>query len=441
MSISILLQFMIVLIAIFIGARFNGVGLGIWGGVGLFVLAMFFGVTPTEPPVDVLLIILGVVTAAATMDAAGGIDFLVRVAERIIRANPKNITIVAPLVTWLFTFLSGTGHVVYPLQPVIYETAIAAGIRPERPMAIATIASQQSITASPVSAATAAMLGLFAARGWTDWGLAEILMICVPSTLLGVITAGVCSLGIGKNLTDDPEYQARLKAGLIPQPKPISQRPPLSSKAKLSAILFLLGVGCTVLAGFIPSLRTLPGSVEPLGMATVLEIFMLVVAAAILLFCKPNVAAIVSTPTMRAGIVALIGIFGLAWLGDSFVAAHKQEILDTFGTLVEDRPWAFALVLFAVSVLLYSQAATARAVMPIGIAMGLGPETLIAMFPAVNGYFFIPTYGSLVAAISFDLSGTTHIGKYVLNHSFMMPGLVATFVAVGVGLTISSFVL
>ena len=176
-------------------------------------------------------------------------------------------------------------------------------------------------------------------------------------------------------------------------------------------------------------------------MATVLEIFMLVVAAAILLFCKPNVAAIVSTPTMRAGIVALIGIFGLAWLGDSFVAAHKQEILDTFGTLVQDRPWAFALVLFAVSVLLYSQAATARAVMPIGIAMGLGPETLIAMFPAVNGYFFIPTYGSLVAAISFDLSGTTHIGKYVLNHSFMMPGLVATFVAVGVGLTISSFVL
>lgn len=439
MSFSIFLQFLVVLVAIFIGARFNGVGLGIWGGVGLFVLAMFFGVTPTEPPVDVLLIILGVVTAAATMDAAGGIDFLVRVAERIIRANPKNITIVAPLVTWLFTFLSGTGHVVYPLQPVIYETAIAAGIRPERPMAIATIASQQSITASPVSAATAAMLGLFAARGWTEWGLAEILIVCVPSTLLGVVVAGICSLGVGKNLADDPEYLARLNAGLIPKPQPISNRPPLSKSAKISACIFLLGVGCTILAGFVPSIRTLPGATSPLGMATVLEIFMLVVAAAILVFCKPNVATIVSTPTMRAGIVALIGIFGLAWLGDSFVAAHKQVILDSFGSLVQDRPWAFAFVLFAVSVLLYSQAATARAVMPIGIAMGLGPATLIGMFPAVNGYFFIPTYGSLVAAISFDLSGTTRIGKYVLNHSFMMPGLVSTIVAVTTGLAIGNF--
>ena len=179
MTATLFLEFAIVLFAIFVGARFNGVGLGIWGGVGLFLLAVIFGVTPTAPPVDVLLIILGVVTAAATMDAAGGIDFLVRVAERIIRANPKNITIVAPMVTWLFTFLAGTGHVVYPLQPVIYETAIAAGIRPERPMAVATIASQQSITASPVSAATAALLGLFAGNGWTEWGLAEILMICV----------------------------------------------------------------------------------------------------------------------------------------------------------------------------------------------------------------------------------------------------------------------
>lgn len=438
MTATLFLEFAIVLFAIFVGARFNGVGLGIWGGVGLFLLTAIFGVTPTSPPVDVLLIILGVVTAAATMDAAGGIDFLVRVAERIIRANPKNITIVAPLVTWLFTFLSGTGHVVYPLQPVIYETAIAAGIRPERPMAIATIASQQSITASPVSAATAALLGLFAANNWTDWGLAEILMICVPSTLCGVIVAGIVSMGIGRNLADDPDYQARLKSGLIPMPKPVCQREPLPMSAKLSALVFLCGVGLAVLSGFVPELRTLPGSDKPLGMATVLEIFMLVVAAAILVVCKPNVASIVSTPTMRAGIVAMVGIFGLAWLGDSFVAANKEVILAMFGELVQAEPWTFAFVLFFVSVLLYSQAATARAVMPLGVAMGLPPYALIGMFPAVNGYFFIPTYGSLVAAISFDLSGTTRIGRYVLNHSFMLPGLVSTSVAVATGLAIGS---
>ena len=438
MTATLFLEFAIVLFAIFVGARFNGVGLGIWGGVGLFLLAVIFGVTPTAPPVDVLLIILGVVTAAATMDAAGGIDFLVRVAERIIRANPKNITIVAPMVTWLFTFLAGTGHVVYPLQPVIYETAIAAGIRPERPMAVATIASQQSITASPVSAATAALLGLFAGNGWTEWGLAEILMICVPSTLCGVIVAGIVSLGIGRNLADDPDYQARLKAGLIRTPKPVCQREALPASAKLSALVFLAGVGLAVLSGFVPQLRTLPGAESPLGMATVLEIFMLVVAAAILVICKPNVASIVSTPTMRAGIVAMVGIFGLAWLGDSFVASNKAVILELFGSLVQAEPWTFAFVLFFVSVLLYSQAATARAVMPIGVAMGLPPQALIGMFPAVNGYFFIPTYGSLVAAISFDLSGTTRIGKYVLNHSFMLPGLVATVTAVAVGLGIGS---
>jgi anaerobic C4-dicarboxylate transporter len=197
-------------------------------------------------------------------------------------------------------------------------------------------------------------------------------------------------------------------------------------------------VGLAVLSGFVPQLRTLPGADSPLGMATVLEIFMLVVAAAILVICKPNVASIVSTPTMRAGIVAMVGIFGLAWLGDSFVASNKAVILELFGSLVQAEPWTFAFVLFFVSVLLYSQAATARAVMPIGVAMGLPPQALIGMFPAVNGYFFIPTYGSLVAAISFDLSGTTRIGKYVLNHSFMLPGLVATVTAVAVGLGIGS---
>ncbi|MDO5530878.1 anaerobic C4-dicarboxylate transporter family protein [Sutterella sp.] len=437
MAITFWIELVIVLACIFIGARFNGVGLGIWGGVGLFVISMVFGVTPTAPPVDVLLIILGVVTAAATMDAAGGIDWLVSIAERIIRANPKYITIIAPLVTWLFTFLAGTGHIVYPLQPVIYEVAMSAGIRPERPMAVATIASQQSITASPISAATAAMLGMFAAYNFTDFGLPQILMICVPSTLVGVIIAGFISMHLGRELADDPEFQARVKAGLVNLPK-AGEKKTIKPTARRSAIVFLIFVAIAVASGLIPELRTLPGSDKPVGMATVLEIFMLVNAAAILVTCRPKVDDIVRTATMRAGLVAMIGIFGLAWLGDSFVAANKADLINTVGDIARAMPWTFAFVLFFVSVLLYSQAATARAVMPLGAALGIPCQTLIAMYPAVNGYFFIPTYGSLVAAIAFDGSGTTRIGKYVLNHSFMIPGLVATIIAVSTGLLITS---
>ncbi|MBK9243291.1 MAG: anaerobic C4-dicarboxylate transporter [Burkholderiales bacterium] len=434
MTLSIILQFVVVLAAIWMGSRYSGVGLGLWGAVGLLILAVAFGVAPTSPPIDVMLIILAVIMAASVMDAAGGIDFLVRIAERIIRANPKYVTIVAPLTTWSFTFVAGTGHIVYPLLPVIYETAHQSGIRPERPMAVATIASQQAITASPVAAATAAMIGLFSEKGLTQWGLPEILMICVPATLTGVVTAAIVSMFIGKDLKDDPDYQARLKAGEIPAPKSAAERPPLKASAKLSAYVFLIGVALVVLFGFFPSLRQLPGAKAPLGMPIVIEIVMMSVAAIMLALTKVHVDEIPRTPTLRAGVVAVIGIFGLAWLGDSFIAAHKDVIVPAIGDWAKAAPWTFAFGLFFASVLLYSQAATTRALMPLGMALGIPPQFLIAMFPSVNGYFFIPTYGSLIAAINFDLSGTTRIGKYVLNHSFMIPGIVATSVAVITGL-------
>ncbi|MEF8698603.1 MAG: anaerobic C4-dicarboxylate transporter [Candidatus Accumulibacter sp. UW20] len=422
------------------GARYSGVGLGLWGAVGLLVLVVGFGVTPTSPPIDVMLIILAVIMAASVMDAAGGIDFLVRLAERIIRANPKYVTLVAPLTTWSFSFVAGTGHIVYPLLPVIYETAHQSGIRPERPMAVATIASQQAITASPVAAATAAMIGLFAEKGMVQWGLPEILMICVPATLTGVLVAAIVSMFLGKDLKDDPEYQARLTAGEIPPPKTAANRPALKPAAKLSAYLFLAGVALVVLFGFFPELRRLPGAKAPLGMPIVIEIVMMAVAAIMLMATRVNVDEVPKTATLRAGVVAVIGIFGLAWLGDSFIAAHKEVIVPAIGDWAEAAPWTFAFGLFLASVLLYSQAATTRALMPLGIALGIPPQFLIAMFPSVNGYFFIPTYGSLIAAINFDLSGTTKIGKYVLNHSFMIPGLVATVVAVGTGLLLARII-
>jgi len=437
MSLSIILQFVVVLAAIWMGARYSGVGLGLWGAVGLLILTAVFGVVPTSPPVDVILIILAVIMAASVMDAAGGIDFLVRIAERIIRANPKYVTIVAPLTTWSFTFVAGTGHIVYPLLPVIYETAHQSGVRPERPMAVATIASQQAITASPVAAATAAMIGLFAEKGMADWDLPEILMICVPSTLTGVLLAAIVSMFLGKDLKDDPEYQARLAAGQVPAPKAVTERPPLTASAKTSALIFLVGVALVVLFGFFPALRTLPDAKSPLAMPVVIEILMLSVAAIMLLATKVNVDTIPKTPTLRAGVVAVIGIFGLAWLGDSFIAAHKDVIVPAIGGWAQAAPWTFAFGLFGASVLLYSQAATTRALMPLGMALGIPPQFLIAMFPSVNGYFFIPTYGSLIAAINFDLSGTTKIGKYVLNHSFMVPGIVATGTAVVTGLALA----
>lgn len=437
MTLSIFLQFAIVLAAIWMGARYSGVGLGLWGAVGLLVLVVAFGVNPTSAPIDVMLIILAVIMAASVMDAAGGIDFLVRVAERIIRANPKYVTIVAPLTTWSFTFVAGTGHIVYPLLPVIYETAHQSGIRPERPMAIATIASQQAITASPVAAATAAMIGLFSEKGFTEWGLPQILMVCVPATLAGVVVAAVVSMFLGKDLEDDPEYQARLKAGQIPAPRAAADRPPLKPAAKASAFIFLAGVALVVLFGFFPELRKLPGAKSALGMPIVIEIVMLSVAAVMLLVTKVDVDEVPKTPTLRAGVVAVIGIFGLAWLGDSFIAAHKDVIVPAIGDMAKAAPWTFALGLFFASVLLYSQAATTRALMPLGVALGIPPQFLIAMFPSVNGYFFVPTYGSLIAAINFDLSGTTRIGRYVLNHSFMIPGVVATSVAVFTGLMLA----
>jgi len=384
-----------------------------------------------------MLIILAVIMAASVMDAAGGIDFLVRIAERVIRANPKYVTIVAPLTTWTFTFVAGTGHIVYPLLPVIYETAHQSGIRPERPMAVATIASQQAITASPVAAATAAMIGLFSEKGLTQWGLPQILMICVPATLTGVIVAAIVSMFVGKDLKDDREYQARLMSGAIPPPKPITQRPALKPAATLSAMIFLAGVGLVVLAGFFPALRHLPGAKAPLAMPVVIELVMLSVAAVMLAATKVAVDEVPKTATLRAGVVAVIGIFGLAWLGDSFIAANQNVIVPAISAMTEAAPWTFALGLFAASVLLYSQAATTRALMPLGIALGIPPQFLIGVFPSVNGYFFIPTYGSLIAAINFDQSGTTKIGKYVLNHSFMIPGLVATFVAVLTGLVLA----
>jgi anaerobic C4-dicarboxylate transporter DcuA len=440
-TIKLILEFAVLIGALLMGARAGGVALGLWGAVGLLVLVVGFGVPPGAIPGEVLIIVLTVIMAASAMEVAGGVDFLVRVAERIIRRNPKQVTIVAPLVTYAFTFASGTGHIVYPLLPVIYEVAHESGIRPERPMAIATIASQQAITASPVSAATAAMIGLLAAH---HIGLVQILLICVPSTLIAVVLAAFVQLRVGKELADDPEYQRRLNAGeLTPSARQgagATAPPPLKPGSKASAFIFFGGVALVVLAGLFPGLRTVPGkATDPIvvGMPIAIAIVMLAVAAVILTVTRAPVAEVPKCKTCQSGVTAIIGILGLAWLGDTFINANQEAIIGGLSNMAKAAPWTFAIGLFVASMLLYSQAATARALMPLGLSLGIPAASLVGMFPAVNGYFFIPNYGTLIAAMQFDRSGTTRIGKYLLNHSFMLPGLITTVGGVGLGLLIA----
>ncbi|MGH7177402.1 MAG: anaerobic C4-dicarboxylate transporter family protein [Tepidisphaeraceae bacterium] len=437
MSLTMVLQLVVVLGAIALGARAGGVGMGLWGGVGLAILVFGFGEPPGSIPGEVLLIILAVIMAASAMEAAGGIDYLVRIASGIIRKSPRHVTIIAPLVAYVFTFLAGTGHIFYPLLPVIYEVAMKGRVRPERPIAVSTIASQQAITASPVSAATAALIALLNDKGI---GLVQILAICIPSTLLGVIVAALVQTRIGVELDEDPEYRRRVAAGEVDESSsstdPNASLPP---RAGLSAWMFLIGVGVVVCCGLFPALRRVGPAAAPItvSMPMTIAIVMLAVAAAMLLFTRAPSEQIVKTKTCQAGLTAVIGILGLAWLGDTFIDANSTAIIGGLSKMATSYPALFSVGLFITSMLLYSQAATTQALMPLGLTLAIAPAALVGMFPAVNGYFFIPTYGTLIAAVNFDRSGTTRIGKYVLNHSFMIPGLISTVVAVTCGLTIA----
>lgn len=427
---AMILQLIFVLAAIIVGARLGGIGLGVTGGAGVAVLVFVFGLEPTSPPIDVMLMIAAVIAAASAMQAAGGLDYLVSLAERLLRRNPSHITIVSPLVTYAFTLFAGTGHVAYSVLPVIAEVARQTGIRPERPLGIAVIASQQAITASPISAATVALLGMLAGY---DITLFDILRVSIPATLAGVLVGAFLSRRVGRELTEDPEYLSRIERGMKMENDQSYNRVKSPAKARLSVGVFLLATLAIVVLGSVPSLRPSFGG-EPVGMPAMIEIIMLSACAVMLLATGIDGIAPTQGSVFIAGMQAVIAIFGIAWMGDTFINGNLDTLTGAIRGMVTEAPWLFALALFVMSVLLYSQAATVRAIMPLGIALGIAPMTLIALFPAVNGYFFIPNYPTIVAAINFDRTGTTRIGRWVLNHSFMMPGMVATVVAVATGL-------
>jgi len=434
------IELLVVLAAIFIGARIKGLGLGLMGGVGLFILTFVFGEQPTSPPIEVMLIILSVVSAAACLQASGGLDFLVSVAEKILRSNPKRLNYLAPVVCYVFTLVAGTGHVAYSVLPIISELALKTGIRPERPLSVSVIASQQAITASPISAATVALLALLAPQGIN---LLDILAICIPATLTGVLVAAFVSNFVGKELNEDQAYLEKLKDPefVAELNKTVGKTSDLPASAKRSVWVFLAAVVLIILFGSIPSLRpTWEG--EALDMTIIIEILMLSAAALILIVGKVRDSSLVSKGSIfRAGMEAVIAIFGIAWMGDTFIEGNYEFMETGIQTMVTNHAWTFAFALFVLSILLFSQAATVRALMPLGISLGIPAASLIAMFPSVNGYFFFPNYPTVIAAIGFDKTGTTHVGKYLLNHSFMLPGIIACVVAVLMGFLLSSILL
>jgi anaerobic C4-dicarboxylate transporter DcuA len=444
-TILILFQLFIVLALIFIGARVGGIGLGIYGMVGVFILVFIFGMHPGKVPIDVMLIIASVITATAALQAAGGLDYLVGLAAKFLRKHPTHITYYGPLTTWLFCLVAGTAHTSYSLLPIISEIAKNSKIRPERPMTVATIAASLGITGSPMSAATAAVIStdLLGGKGIE---LKDILLVCIPASLIAILVAAFVQNRVGKELEDDPIYQRRVRDGLInPEAEAkamqqMEQSP--NPRAKWSVLAFLLGVVLVVIFGSVPSLRPsfeADGVVTKLSMPETIEILMMSIAALILIVGKASVKKAVSGNIFSAGMNAMISIFGIAWMGDTFFNGNIEFFKSHIADIVTQYPFLFSVALFIMSIMLFSQAATVRTLFPLGIGLGISPLALVAMFPAVNGYFFIPNYPTEVAAINFDTTGTTRIGKYVLNHSFQLSGFITTFVSIGIGYLIITF--
>jgi anaerobic C4-dicarboxylate transporter DcuA len=396
-----------------------------------------FGLPPGNIPIDVMLIIASVITATAALQAAGGMDYMVEKASKFLHKHPEQITYLGPLVTWLFTMLAGTAHTSYSLLPIIAEISKNSKIRPERPLTVATIAASLGITASPMSAATAAVISS-ELLGGMGVELIDVLIVCIPASLIAIIVAAFVQNRVGKELDDDPEYQRRVREGLINtvDEEHTQLQKTLNPRAKWSVLVFMLGVVLVVLFGSIPALRPsfeVDGVEKTLAMPQTIEIVMMSIAALILLVGKANVKDAVSGNIFGAGMNAMIAIFGIAWMGDTFFNGNLEFFKSHIADIVTHYPFLFAVALFIMSIMLFSQAATVTTLFPLGIGLGIPPMALVAMFPAVNGYFFIPNYPTEVAAINFDTTGTTCVGRYVLNHSFQLAGFITTFVSIGVG--------
>ncbi|MEZ9281463.1 anaerobic C4-dicarboxylate transporter [Vibrio cyclitrophicus] len=426
----IAVELFVVLLFIFLGARIGGIGIGFAGGAGVIALSLILGVPTSQSfiPIDVILIIMSVITAIAAMQVAGGMDWLVQIAENFLRKHPERITFYAPIVTFVMTLMAGTGHTAFSTLPVIAEVAKGQGVRPSRPLSIAVVASQIAITASPISAAVVAFAAMLAPFG-VDY--LTLLMVCIPTTFIACMVGAVIANYMGSELKDDPVYQERLEKGLIKLAT--EEKREILPTAKRATYIFLAAIGFVVC--YAAAISSSVGLIEnpALGRNEAIMSVMLAAAAAIVMFTKIDAAKISSAPTFRSGMTACVCVLGVAWLGSTFVNAHVAEIKDVAGSLLADYPWMLALVLFFASMLLYSQGATTVALMPAALAIGVAPLTAVASFAAVSALFVLPTYPTLLAAVEMDDTGSTRIGKYVFNHPFFIPGVATISTAVALG--------
>ena len=444
MSIMVILQIIVLLGAIFIGVRLGGIGIGYTGGAGVLVLGLCLGMKPGNIPWDVILIIASVIAAISAMQLAGGLQYLVYIAEKILYKNPKYINYLAPIVTYVLTIFAGTGHTAFSMIPVIVEVAKGENIRPSVPLSIAVVASQIAITASPVSAAVIYMTGVLEPFGWSYPALLGVWLL---TTFLGCMITAFIMTHISKmDLASDPIYQERLKEGLVKPPVGLKDMT-ITPSAKLSVWIFLIGVLCVVF--YASAISPAVGLIKPVIVprdAAIMSL-MLAVGALITVLCKVNLGDVAGTSVFKSGMVACICVLGVAWLGDTFVSGHTKEIKDFAAQTISQYPALLAVVFFLAAMLLYSQAATAKAITPTVVAaLGItaaNPDNsymLVACFAAVSALFVLPTYPTLLGAVQMDDTGTTRIGKWVFNHSFFIPGVLAIFFSVALGFVVCGFV-
>ncbi|WP_084077617.1 anaerobic C4-dicarboxylate transporter family protein [Demequina sp. NBRC 110057] len=464
MTLNFVLEALVVLGAIVLGTRASGVGVGVWGGVGTFVLIFVFGEAPGDPPAAAIAIVLGVVTAAALMQAAGGIDWMVAMAARVIERRPRQITLIAPLTAFLFCAGAGTGNIVYPLLPVIYDVSYRNGIRPSRPLTVTVVQSGIALAASPVSAAMAAMLTLTDVAPY-NLGLGQILLITFPACVIGIVVTSIVVNRMGRELVDDPDVQARLADGRLASPTadasaasrtdasltdgaataapaPASAALTYTTRGRNSALTFLAGVFAIVALGLFPGLRpsyTVDGTTTQVDMTTTIILVMFVVGAVIIAVGRPKVGDVPSQSVFKAGMISAIALFGIAWLTATFIAAHEDYIVSTVGAWVTDWRFLFAVAVFLVAAMTTSQSTATRTIVPIGLAAGLPAGVVTGMWAgALGGIYTLPANGPQIAAANFDLTGTTKLGTRLIDHSFFVPMLILSVTTIAAGAVIGA---
>lgn len=430
-------ELLVVLGCIVMGTRSSGVGLGLWGGTGVAILVFVFGLTPGSPPVDALLIVLSVVLASSMMQSAGGIDWMVSIAAKLIARSPKQITLVAPLVSFLFSVGAGTSNILYPLLPVIQDLSYRNGIRPSRPLSLSVVATGVALACSPVSAAMAAMVTLTDTAPW-NFELIDILKVTIPAAIVGIVLSSFVVNKLGKDIAADPEIQAKIASGELEAPHAdaaeVKANVTVTKAGRNAALVFFAGVALIVIFGLAKNLRPLGADGDPVTMTPIIEIVMFVVGTIILLVSKPKVAEIPTMTVFKAGMVSAIALFGLAWLTDTFLSAHTKFIAEGIGGLVTAAPWIFALGIFLVCVLTTSQSTATRTIVPIGLAAGIPLGLLSGMWAgAFAGIYLLPTNGSQIAAANFDVTGSTKLGTKLVDHSYFWPTIILTVTTVAAG--------